>query len=203
MDTSSRVADAWWRSPLAELQRELGTGGGLTDEQAVQRLKRYGRNTFREDRARPLVLEFLSRLRNPLVLILLAASAVSAVTGETASFVIVLLLVLLSVTLDFVQERRAARAAAAFRESVAVRTRVVRQGAEREIDVALIIPGDVVLVSAGDLIPADARVLEARDFFLRQALLTGEPYPIEKRAVDTPQAEDLADATGPPSWAPP
>ena len=195
--TTARAADAWWRRPLAELQRELDTdGGGLTDEESVQRLKRYGRNTFRKDRARPLLLEFLWRFRNPLVLILLAASAVSAVTGQTASSVIVLLLVLFSVTLDFVQERRAARAAAALRESVAVRARVVRQGTEREIDVALVVPGDVVLVSAGDLIPADARVLEARDFFLRQALLTGEPYPIEKRAVDTPQAQDLADATG-------
>ena len=109
MITRPRTALSWWRAPLADLQRELETeGGGLTDEQAAQRLKRYGQNSFRKDRARPLVLEFLSRFRNPLVLILLAASAVSAVTGETASFVIVLLLVLLSVTLDFVQERRAA-----------------------------------------------------------------------------------------------
>ena len=107
--TTARAADAWWRRPLAELQRELDTdGGGLTDEESVQRLKRYGRNTFRKDRARPLLLEFLWRFRNPLVLILLAASAVSAVTGQTASSVIVLLLVLFSVTLDFVQERRAA-----------------------------------------------------------------------------------------------
>ena len=160
MATPLRVPDAWWRSPLAELQRELGTdGGGLTDAQAGERIERYGRNTFRKDRTRPLLLEFLSRFRNPLVLILLAASAVSAVTGETTSFVIVLLLVLLSVTLDFVQERRAARAAAALRESVAVRARVIRQGVEREIDVALVVPGDVLLASAGDLIPADARVL--------------------------------------------
>ena len=197
MTGPARPVDAWWRKPLAELQSELRTdGGGLTEEQAGQQLRRYGRNALRKDRTRPLVLEFLSRFRNPLVLILLAASAVSAATGETASFVIVLLLVLLSVTLDFVQERRAARAAAALRDSVAVRTRVIRQGIEREMDVTLVVPGDLVLVSAGDLIPADARVLEARDFFVRQALLTGEPYPIEKHAGETPQAEDLAEATG-------
>jgi len=197
MAANERVAGAWWRRPLAELERELATDGrGLTDRKAAARLKRYGRNTFRKDRARPLVLEFLLRFRNPLVLILLAASAVSAATGETASFVIVSLLVLLSVTLDFVQERRAARAAQALRDSVAVRSRVERAGSAREIDVTLIVPGDVVLVSAGDLIPADARVLEARDFFVRQALLTGEPYPVEKRPGDTPDAGDLADATG-------
>jgi P-type Mg2+ transporter len=109
MATPPRITDAWWCSSLTELQRELDTdGGGLTDAQAGERLKRYGRNSFRKDRARPLLLEFLSRFRNPLVLILLAASAVSAVTGQTASFVIVLLLVLFSVTLDFVQERRGA-----------------------------------------------------------------------------------------------
>ncbi len=197
MRTTHRVADAWWRGPLAELKRELATdGSGLTDRRAAARLKRYGRNTFRKDRSRPLALEFLLRFRNPLVLILLAASAVSAATGETASFVIVSLLVLFSVTLDFVQERRAARAAQALRDSVAVRARVERGGAAREIDVTRIVPGDVVLVSAGDLIPADARVLEARDFFVRQALLTGEPYPVEKRPGDTLEAEDPADATG-------
>ena len=96
MAARPHTAQVWWRSSLAELQRELGTSGGLTDQQARQRLKRYGRNTFRKDRTRPLLLEFLSRFRNPLVLILLAASADSAATGETASFVIVLLLVLFS-----------------------------------------------------------------------------------------------------------
>jgi len=197
MPTTERVAEAWWRGPLAELEHELAAdGSGLADGEAAARLERYGRNTFRKDRSRPLVIEFLLRFRNPLVLILLAASAVSAATGETASFVIVSLLVLFSVTLDFVQERRAARAAQALRDSVAVRARVERGGAAREIDVTLIVPGDIVLVSAGDLIPADARVLEARDFFVRQALLTGEPYPVEKRPGDTPAAEDLADATG-------
>ena len=197
MAATDRVADPWWRRPLADLQRELAADGrGLADADAAARLARYGRNTFRKDRSRPLVLEFLLRFRNPLVLILLAASAVSAATGETASFVIVALLVLFSVTLDFVQERRAARAAQTLRQSVAVRARVERAGAARDIDVTLVVPGDVVLVSAGDLIPADARVLEARDFFVRQALLTGEPYPVEKRPGDTPEAEDLVDATG-------
>ncbi len=194
---AATVTDAWWRRPLADLQRELAADGrALTGDEAAARLARYGSNVFRKDRARPIVLEFLLRFRNPLVLILLAASAVSAATGETASFVIVFLLVLFSVTLDFVQERRAAHAAEALRQSVAVRARVERAGAAREIDVTLIVPGDVVLVSAGDLIPADARVLEARDFFVRQALLTGEPYPVEKRPGDTPEAEDLVDATG-------
>jgi len=195
--TTTRTADTWWRQPLADLERELETDGrGLTDKEAGARLKRYGRNAFRKDRTRPLVLEFLSRFRNPLILILLAASAVSAATGETASFVIVVLLILFSVTLDFVQERRAARAADALRQSVAVRSRVMRNGAEREIDVTLLVPGDVVLVSAGDLIPADARVLEARDLFVRQALLTGEPYPVEKRPGEMSAATELADASG-------
>jgi Mg2+-importing ATPase len=113
-----------------------------------------------------------------------------------ADFVIINLIVLLSVTLDFVQEYRAGRAAERLRQSVSVRVSVVRDGKPKEVPVTEVVPGDVALLSAGDLVPADGRVLEARDFFVKQALLTGEPYPIEKHSVElTTDATDLQDAT--------
>ena len=187
--------DPWWATPLEALEREIGGGSkGLTGAEAARRLARYGRNRFRDRPARPLILQFLSRFRNPLVIVLLAASAVSAATGETASFVIISLLVLLSVTIDFVQEHRAERSADALRRSVAVLARVVRDGQEREIDMSLVVPGDVVLLSAGDLVPADARVLEARDFFVMQSLFTGESYPVEKHPGEASAASELAAA---------
>jgi len=180
--------DAWWLQTLPELCAGLQTDGrGLSARQAQARLRRFGPNALRPARRLPLLLQFLARFRNPLVLVLLVASAVAAAIGEVASFVIVSVLVVLSVALDFVQEHRAGRAAERLRQSVAVHCTAIRDGKPRDIPVSRIVPGDVVQVAAGDLIPADARVLEARDLFLRQAMLTGEPYPVEKRPLERAQ----------------
>jgi P-type Mg2+ transporter len=172
---------AWQTFPLASLRSHL-TGGadGLTSEAAAARLNTYGPNILRPRGQRRLIWEFLARFRNPLVLILLTASGISALTGEVTSFCIISGIVLLSVTLDFVQEHRAGQAAERLQQSVAVRASVLRDGKAKDLSMSEFVPGDVVLLSAGDLIPADARVLEARDFFVKQALLTGEPYPVEK-----------------------
>src|SRR5262245_16307152 len=155
---------------------------GLSSAAAAARLARFGANVPTPRQARLPVLEFLSRFRNPLVLLLLAASAVSALTGDLTSFVIITVIVLMSVTLDFVQEHRAGQAAERLGASVAVRASVMRDGKPCEVPVGEVVPGDVVKLCAGDLVPADARVIEARDFFVNQALLTGEPYPVEKHA---------------------
>ena len=101
--------------------------------------------------------------------------------GEVANFTIISMIVLFSVTLDFVQERRAGKAAERLRQSVSVRAKLVRDGIPVETPVADVVPGDLVLLSAGDMIPADGLVLEAHDLFVKKALLTGEPYPVEKR----------------------
>ncbi|MGB8763611.1 MAG: magnesium-translocating P-type ATPase [Burkholderiales bacterium] len=177
--------EGWWLTPLADLFPALRSGAdGLQSADASIRFKQWGPNIFRDEPKRVLLFEFLRRFRNPLVLILLAASFISALTGETASFVIITLMIILSVTIDFIQETRAARAADKLRLSVALRVSVLRDGARCEVPVANIVPGDVALISAGDLIPADGRLIEARDLFVKQALLTGEPYPVEKHAGD-------------------
>jgi Mg2+-importing ATPase len=188
---------AWWLQPLAECQAELKADqNGLSSNEAISRLARFGPNRFRDQPQQLLLIQLLNRFKNPLVVILLAASAISALTGEVADFVIINLIVLLSVTLDFVQEYRAGQAAERLRQSVSVRVSAVRDGKPREVPVTEVVPGDVALLSAGDLVPADSRVLEARDFFVKQALLTGEPYPIEKRSGElTADATDLQDAT--------
>lgn len=179
----------FWQIPLKDLRQNLGAGPqGLDSAEAARRLTRYGANVVAGSRQRGLILEFLSRFRNPLVLLLLAASAVSAFTGEQASFIIISLIVLGSVTLDFVQEHRAGQAAERLRQSVALRARVLRDGVAQDLPAAELVPGDVVLLSAGDLVPADGRVLEAQDCFVNQALLTGEPYPAEKRPADSAAA---------------
>ncbi len=182
----------WWLEPL-----DLATGAtGLSSAEAKARLARYGPNLFRGRHEKSLLLQYLTRFKNPLVIILLVASAISALTGELTNFVIISCIVILSVTLDFVQEYRANAAAEKLRQSVSIRAMVIRDGAPLEIAVADVVAGDLVLLSAGDLIPADARVIEAHDFFVKQALLTGEPYPVEKRPTVLPDtATDLQDAT--------
>ena len=184
------AAHLWWLDPAP------ADGAGLSGAQASEALARCGPNRFDERPARSLALQFLLRFRNPLVLILLAASAISAFSGDVANFVIIMLMVLLSVLLDFVQEHRADRAAAKLRESVALRARVVRDGRTTELPIVELVPGDVVLLAAGDRVPADARLLEARDLFVNQALLTGESYPVEKRpATLEPAATELQQAS--------
>ncbi|NWG30783.1 MAG: magnesium-translocating P-type ATPase [Rhodocyclaceae bacterium] len=171
---------------------ELPPPTGLSRLEAAQRLARHGPNRLQPHRERALLVQFVLRFRNPLVLILLAASFVTALTGDAAGAAIIGVIVLMSVTLDFVQEYRAGRAAERLAQRVAVTATVLRDGALREVPVVEIVPGDVVRLTAGDLVPADGRVLEARDFFVNQAQLTGEPYPVEKRAVAGEAAGDEA-----------
>ena len=167
---------------------------GLSGAEAGERLSRYGPNLFHDHPARSLLVQFVTRFKNPLVIILLMASAISAFSGEIANFVIIALIVILSVTLDFVQEYRAGKAAEKLRLAVSVRASVMRDGRPLDVPVAAVVPGDIMVLAAGDLVPADGVVLEARDFFVKQALLTGEPYPVEKRCGTV--AADATDLQG-------
>ncbi|WP_114969674.1 magnesium-translocating P-type ATPase [Rhodoferax ferrireducens] len=179
---------------------------GLGSLEAAQRLKQHGPNRLQPVTQRAVLLQFLAHFKNPLVLVLLAASGISALTGDVTGALIVGLIVLMSVTLDFVQAYRAGRAAEQLALQVAVTATVLRDGQAHELPVTELVPGDVVLLSAGNLIPADARVLEADDFFVNQAQLTGEPYPVEKKA-QAPQekveiaTEAQAASTAPEDWA--
>ncbi|PWU30656.1 magnesium-translocating P-type ATPase [Pseudomonas sp. RW407] len=185
----------WWLDTSVGTE-PTGPHEGLSASEARERLARFGPNAFHRLRGRSMLRQYLSRFRNPLVLILLAASAVSAFSGELVNFTIIATMVLLSVTLDFVQEYRANAAAEKLQQSVAVRTSVLRDGAPLEVAVTDVVPGDLVLLSAGDMVPADGLVLEARDFFVKQALLTGEPYPVEKHPERPPaSATELAEAS--------
>ncbi len=173
----------FWQLSLPALEAELhSTASGLESAEAARRLAEHGPNVLRPRHRRRLALQFLSRFGNPLVILLLAAATLSAFTGDVASFVIIAVVIVLSVTLDFVQEFRAGQAAERLQQSVALRCRALRDGRPAEITADRVVPGDVVLLEAGSLVPADGRMLEARDLFVNQALLTGESYPVEKRA---------------------
>src|SRR6516225_4786950 len=193
-----RAAQPWQQGLDAATAELKCSVGGLTDADAARRIAQYGRNELRTRTHRAIILQLLSRFANPLILLLLAAASISAFTGDVTSFVVILLVITLSVTLDFVQEFRAGRAAERLQQSVALRVTLVRNGREQERLASEVVPGDVVLVRAGDLVPADGLVLESRDLFVQQAVLTGEPYPVEKHAAEK-AGPDAAPDAGPRS----
>ena len=196
-DHSALSPEEIWTAPVEQILARLkATPAGLDSATVEARLRLYGPNDAATVKKTPLWLQFLARFRNPLVIILLIASALSAATGDIASFVVVLTIVTISMTLDFVQEVRAQNAVEALRRSVAVQATVRRDGATVSLPIDHLVPGDIVQLIAGDLIPADSRLLESRDLFVNQALLTGEPYPAEKRAGDAASgAENPAGAS--------
>ena len=197
MTPESGPEPKFWQIALADLERQLGADrNGLSSAEVAARRLRYGPNALEERRRLSLSLKFLSRFRNPLVLILLAAAAVSAITGDLASFIIISTIVLMSAVLDTVQEHRAEEAAEHLKVSVALKEQVLRDGQEGTVLGQDLVPGDVVLLCAGDLVPADGRLLEARDFFVNEALLTGESFPSEKHARDEGvDSSEVANAT--------
>jgi Mg2+-importing ATPase len=176
-------ADDFWRTPADNVLRLLeSTRLGLSSEAAIARLAEHGPNQIVESRRRHVLVDLLRRLSNPLVAILLVAAAIAGGTGDVASFVIIVGVILLSTLLDMVQEHRAEATAEALKRSIALTTRALRNGEPIELPVRDIVPGDVLLLAAGDLVPADGLVLEANAAQVNEALLTGEPYPVEKKA---------------------
>jgi Mg2+-importing ATPase len=170
--------------PLTDLLRLLHCSDtGLSTSDAAAILKTVGPNRIDAAAPRRLLAAFIGRCRNPLVLVLLFAAAVSAFTGDAPSFVIITAIVLMSVILDVAQEHRAEIAAERLREQVSLSVKALRDGQPVDIPAVEIVPGDIVLLAAGDLVPADSRLIEARDLYVNEALLTGESYPAEKETV--------------------
>lgn len=169
---------------------------GLSSQQAEEQLAKYGRNDPTPQRHRAFAFELFSLFFNPLVVILLVASVISAILGQKVDAAIIILLVFLGITINFVQTYRSQRAIEKLRQHVSLTATVLRDGEWREVDRQLIVPGDVIRLSAGDLVPADAQLLESRDLYVQQAALTGESMPAEKEAQNasarpTPDAPNL------------
>jgi Mg2+-importing ATPase len=177
------VPGAYWSRTPAQLLTELQTTAqGLAATEAETRLRQYGRNILRDERDQAWWHLWFSQFRSPLVLILLFAAAISLVVQDWLDAAIILAIVMGSALLGFVQEHRASNAVRQLRARVAVQATVWRDGAPVRIPIAEVVPGDIVLLTAGSLIPGDGVVLEANDCFVSQALLTGESLPVEKQA---------------------
>ena len=178
----------------AEMLRALEAGrGGLTQAEAGRRFVRFGANEPGQHHRLPLMV-LLAPVFNPLVLILLLSAGVSGFLGDTVGATIIALMVTLSLALNFTLGYRSQRAADRLRRDVAPTATVCRDGTWRELPRRELVPGDVIRLSAGDHVPADARLLDARDLHVQQAALTGESVPVEKEPVDLPAPTSNVDA---------
>lgn len=169
--------------PIEELMARLKASPlGLSSEQATERLEVYGRNELAREHQHHALKEFLLHFKSPLVIILLIAGIISGYFGEIANTAIILTIILISVILDYYQESKAERAAQLLKQKVTSTATVLRDNLKQEIKLPEIVPGDIIYLSAGDIAPADSRVISAKDLFINQSSLTGESFPVEKTA---------------------
>jgi Mg2+-importing ATPase len=164
-----------------ELLRRLNTSqSGLNSQEVEKRLEIYGYNELAKKKRRTAAAEVLLRITNPLIIILLFAGLIAGYLGDRPEAIIIFFIVFLSVGLDYYQESKAEKAADMLKEKVTTTATVLREGVKQEVKLSEIVLGDMVYLSAGDMVPADARVVDAKDLFADQSALTGESFPVEK-----------------------
>jgi len=187
--------DTFWSTPAKDLFTELGSSDkGLTAEAASAQIAKLPKAKAHNSKWRFVGL-FLGQFKSPIILILLFAAGVSAALGDQTSAAIIFAIVIASGSLGFWQEFHAADAVQKLLALVQITANVVRDGKPKEIPVAQVVPGDVFLLHAGDLIPADSLLIESTDLFVNEAVLTGEPFPIEKEASVLPVETQLGQRT--------
>jgi Mg2+-importing ATPase len=178
--TSPLLTEVAEAEPAAALQRLNSSLTGLSDQEVTLRLERYGKNVVASDERHSRLRLFVHAVLNPLVLLLAVLATISLLTGDARAAIVMAVMIVLGVGLRFMQETRANEAAEKLRAMIRVTATVVREGRPQEEPLARLVPGDIVQLCAGDMIPADVRILTCRDLFLTQASLTGESLPVEK-----------------------
>ena len=170
---------------------------GLDSQEAESRLEKHGRNKLAEAKKDSLFKRFITQLADPMILVLIVAAAISGVTsyyaGESfADVVIIMAVVIINALLGMYQESKAEKAIEALQEMAAATSRVLRNGKIETVKSENLVPGDIVLLEAGDSVPADGRILESASLKIEEAALTGESVPAEKTA-DTLDADGAKD----------
>ncbi|MGQ9499716.1 MAG: magnesium-translocating P-type ATPase [Dissulfurimicrobium sp.] len=170
------------------LQYVKTSPSGLTKEEAERRIEKYGPNTVAQEKRYGRLHLLGKALINPLVVLLFILAIVSALTGDMRAAFVMALMVVLGVLLRFIQEAKADSAAAKLKAMIRVTATVIREGEQSEVPLSELVPGDIVKLSAGDMIPADVRLIESKDFFVIQSTLTGESFPVEKTHLKVEKA---------------
>ena len=193
-DNQQPTEKSFWSLSTEEALLSLGTDAqGLSEITAQERLKQYGPNTLKGGSKTSSLMLFLLQFKSPVTLLLIFAAALSFALNDQTDATIILLIVLVSGLLGWWQEKGAANAVDQLMKMVQIKCRVLRDGQEKELHIEEIVPGDVVLLSAGDVIPGDSLLLDSKELFVDEAAFTGETYPVEKNkgviAADTPLAK--------------
>ena len=172
---------AWHTMDRTHVYDELGTSlDGLSQQEAAQRLKRLGRNELEERGLRSPLAVFFGQFTEIMVLVLIVAAVISFLIGETTDAIMIMIIVVLNAILGFTQEYRAERAMAALKQLSVPTVRVRRDGQLREVEATTLVPGDIILLEAGNRVPADARIVESVNLRVEEAALTGESVPVDK-----------------------
>jgi Mg2+-importing ATPase len=168
---------------------------GLSTEEARRRLKQYGPNQAVAEKKIGFWGRLWSSVKNPLVILLLVLGTISYLTDDLRSAIVIISMAVMGVALKAIQESKADTAAEQLKKMVHTTATVLRDGAQKEIPLVHVVPGDVILLAAGDMIPADVQLLKAKDLHINQAMLTGEALPVEKCAMSGTQPTDEAPAS--------
>jgi len=192
----NRPPSAFWSLPVADTLQQFGaTTEGLKTDDASQRLARCGSNVLKPQARSNALMLLLGQFRNPIVILLVFATALSFFLHDAVNALIILAIVLASGLLGFWQEHSASNAVAKLLAIVQIKATALRDGKPQQIPVEDIVPGDIVILDAGDLVPGDCLIDESKDLFVDEATLTGETYPAEKFAAVLPADTPLAKRT--------
>jgi Mg2+-importing ATPase len=177
----SRDLSATWSLPAEELLRLLDAAeDGLDEKEAQKRLKQYGANLLKPRKKSYSILLLLAQFNSPIILLLVFAAGLSFYLHQVTDASIILVIVFISGLLGFWQERSAADAVAGLLDIIQIKASVLRGGTQKDVLMEYVVPGDIVFLRAGDIVPGDCRILKSKDLFVNEATLTGETYPAEK-----------------------
>jgi Mg2+-importing ATPase len=182
VEISKKLVESARTDTQTVLQQLNTTSNGLNQAEVERRLEQYGPNEVAREKRRTWLLRLWDNVKNPLVILLVILGIISYATGDRPGSIVILAMVILGIVLRYVQESRADDAAEKLKSMVRTTATVIRDSKKKEITLQELVPGDIVALAAGDMIPADVRVLTTKDLFLNQSALTGESLPVEKTA---------------------
>jgi Mg2+-importing ATPase len=192
--TATNPLENFWTLTKEDAFKDLSTTDkGMSAEEAGKRIKQYGANSFKSASRSSAIILFLLQFKSPITLLLIGAALLSMGLGDFSDAAIILFIIFVSSLLGFWQEKGAANAVDELLKMVQIKCRIVRDDKEAELPVENVVPGDIIVLSAGDVIPADSLLLESKELFIDEAAFTGETYPVEKNvgtvAADAPLAK--------------
>ena len=179
----------WYNKSKEEVLKELGTDEfkGLSDQEAAQRIEKYGKNELEAQAKKTFAQKLIEQFKDFLIIILIVAAIISAAVGEGQDSIVILAIVVLNAILGIVQEGKAEKSIEALQKMSAPNAKVIRSGNQEEVPAANIVPGDIVVLEAGDIIAADVRLIESSNMKIEEASLTGESVPVDKDAKEVLQ----------------